>query len=183
MQFIGRKLYIPLSPDFTVAITRFGKRWSKFRPGAFGAYLEASHLGHAEGLGDEFQVGSTGSEQVATSALRLRLNKLRATDLDQFKVSAEYDWVVGQKLLMTWNQHLMIGIEGIQRPNLDKNLRPHLRDVYEFDSELFERERLHPSKVMSGSLEDIVLDTACWLTAEESVARLNHIRQLTAIAP
>lgn len=180
MQFVGRKLYIALSPDFVVGVSKLMSNWSQFKYETDTVLLQTSTMVDMLGVIFPMDIGRSDyclDKDSAAIALE-ELQKWLSTDLSN---PTYPDWMVGRRLISSWNESFMISIEGLQVDPMKKfNLKSHSDDIsifydlYEFSGVLIERDAQRPFRTLKSDILSIIDNSDYWL----SLAELNVITQL-----
>jgi hypothetical protein len=182
MQFVGRKLYIALSPSFVVGVSKLMPNWSQFKYETDIVHLQTSSM--VDMLGVIFPIDIGRSDYCLdkdTAAIALEeLQKWLAADLSS---PNHPDWMIGRRLISRWNKSFMISIEGLQVDPLKKfNLKPSsddnsiFYDLYEFSGVLIERDAQRPFRTIKSDILSIIDNSDYWLSLREHnvITQLDH---------
>ena len=182
MEFVGRKLYIALSPGFVVGVSKLMSNWSQFNYETDSVLLQTSSMVDMLGVIFPMDIGRSDyclDKDSAANALD-ELQKWLMADL----CSPTYpDWMVGRRLISSWNESFMISIEGLQVDPLKKfSLKPNtddssiFYDLYEFSGVLIEKDAQRPFRTLKSNILSIIDNSDYWLSLAEhnAVTKLDH---------
>lgn len=171
MNFVGRKTYTAISDNVAIGFTKLTSGWSKFTYDPNAVHVHLFNLGN---LLDETVPLDAGTVDAPAGADGIeQIERLRAWFLSGEGSESCPEWMIGRRLITSWNERYMLGIEGLRGipERLDIGIQPERRsmlfNIFEFDGVLIERDAQRPAISPTGSLSDIANTPSHWASHEE----------------